>query len=52
MDSLTLKRPNSFQNWSNRKASHSFAHRSLIFKLQQEVLKLNDIFDSDLVTNF
>ena len=30
-----------FQN--NRKAKHSFAARPLIFKLQQEVLKFNDI---------
>ena len=28
---------------SNRKATHSFAPRPLIFKLQQEVLKFNDI---------
>ena len=39
MDSLTLKRYNSFQNENNRKATHSFAPRRLIFKLQQEVLK-------------
>ena len=38
MDSLTLKRHNSFQNQNNRKATHSFAPRPLIFKLQQEVL--------------
>ena len=44
MYSLTLKRHNSFQNENNRKATHSFAPRSLIFKLQQEVLKFNDIF--------
>ena len=41
-----------------RKATHSFAPRPLIFKLQQEVLKFNDICVSwsspktDLVTNF
>ena len=43
MDYLTLKRHNFFQNQNNRKAAHSFASRPLIFKLQQEVLKLNDI---------
>ena len=37
MESLTLKRQNSFQNKNNRKAPHSFASRILIFKLQQEV---------------
>ena len=42
-DFLTLKRHNSFQKKNNRKATHSFASRSLIFKLQQEVWKLNDI---------
>ena len=58
MDSLTLKRLNSFQNQDNRKATHSFAPRRLIFKLQQEVLKFNVISVSrsspkiDLVTNF
>ena len=57
MDSLTLKH-NYFQNENNRKATHSFAPRPLIFKLQQEVLKFNDICVSwsspktDLVTNF
>ena len=58
MDSFTLKRHNSFQNLNNRKATHSFATRPLIFNLQQEVLKFNDICLSwsspktDLVTNF
>ena len=58
MDSLTLKRHNSFQNKNNRKAANSFAPRILIFKLQQDVLKFNDICVSwsspktDLVTNF
>ena len=58
MDSLTLKRLNSFQNQDNRKATHSFAPRRLIFKLQQEVLKFNVISVSrsspkiDLVANF
>ena len=46
MDSSTLKRRNFFQNENNRKATHSFAPRPLIFKLQQEVLKLNGIFVS------
>ena len=58
MDSLTLKRHNCFQNQNNRKATHSFAPRPLIFKLQREVLKFNDICVSwsspktDLVSNF
>ena len=43
MDSLTLKRHNSFQNQNNRKATHSFALRPLIFKLQREVLEFIDI---------
>ena len=57
MDSLTLKH-NYFQNENNRKATHSFAPRPLIFKLQQEVLKFSDICVScssqknDLATNF
>ena len=57
MDSLTLKRHNSFRNY-NKKTTDSFAPRPLIFKLQQEVLKFNDIFMSwsspktDLETNF
>ena len=58
MASLTLKRHNSFQNKNNRKATHRSAPRPLILKLQQEVLKFNDICVSwsspktDLVTNF
>ena len=58
MDSLTLKRHNSFQNKNNRKATHNFAPRPLILKLQQEVLKFNYICVSwsspktDLVTSF
>ena len=58
MDSLTLKRHNCFQNKSNRIVTHSFATRPLIFKLQQEVLKFNDICVSwrspktNLETNF
>ena len=58
IDSLTLKRHNSFQIKSNRKAIHSFAPKPLIFKLQQEVLKFSDIYESwsspktDLVAKF
>ena len=54
MDSLSLQRHNSYQSKNDR----SFAPRSLIFKLQQEVLKSNDIFVSwsspktDLVKKF
>ena len=43
MDSLTLKRYNSFKNKNNTKATYSFAPRPLIFKLQLDVLKFNDI---------
>ena len=43
---LTLQHHNSFQNENDRKATHSFAPRRLIFKLQQEVLTFNDIFVS------
>ena len=43
MDPLTLKRHNFFQNKNDRKATHSFAPRPLIFKLQHKVLKFNDI---------
>ena len=46
MDPLTLKRYNSFQNENNKKATHIFVLRPLIFKLQQEVLKFNDILVS------
>ena len=42
MDSLNLKRHNSFQNRNIRKATHYFAPRPLIFKLEKEVLKFND----------
>ena len=38
-----LKRHNSFQNENKRKATHSFAPRHLIFKLQEDILKFNDI---------
>ena len=43
MDYLTLKRHNSFQNKSYGKATYSFTPIPLIFKLQQEVLKFDDI---------
>ena len=43
MDSFTVKRHNSFQNYNNGKTIHSFAPRPLIFKLQQEVLIFNYI---------
>ena len=44
MDPLTLKHHNSFQNENNRKATQAFPPRlPLAFKLQQEVLKFNDI---------
>ena len=43
MHSLTLERHSSFENLYSRKATHAFALRPLIFKLQQEVLKFNDI---------
>ena len=58
IDSLTLKSHNYFQNKNNRKATHSFAPRPLIFKFQQEILKFNDTCVSwtspktDLETNF
>ena len=34
MDSLTLKRRNTFQDYINRKGTRSFALKPLIFKLQ------------------
>ena len=43
MNPLTVKRHNSFQSENNGKAAHNFALRSLIFKLQQEVLEFKDI---------
>ena len=58
MDSLTLKRHDSFLNKNNKKVKHSFTPRYLIFKLQQEVLKISDIYVSwsspkiDLDLNF
>ena len=48
----------SFQSENSIKVTHSFVSRPLIFKLQQEVLKFNDIYVSwsspktNLVTNF
>ena len=44
MSSLTLKRHNYFQNQNNRKATQIFAPRPLIFKLQQKILKFNDVY--------
>ena len=41
-----FKRHNSYQKWNNRKITHSFVPRPLIFKLQHNVLKFNDIFVS------
>ena len=58
MDFLTLKGHNFFQNLNNGKATQCFAPRRMIFRLQQEVLRLNDICVSwsspktNLVTNF
>ena len=46
MDSLNLKGHNSFKNQNNRKVTHAFASRPLIFKFQQAVLKFNDICES------
>ena len=43
MDSLTLKHHNFFQNKNNRKAANGFPRRTLISKLQEEVLKSHDI---------
>ena len=59
----TDKRHDFFQNQNNRKATHTFAPKPLIFKLQQEFLKFNDIYVNwsscwsswymrDLVTRF
>ena len=58
IDSLTLKHHNSFENYNNKKTTYAFAPRPLNFKMQQEVLKLNDICMSwrspktDLEKNF
>ena len=43
MESLTLKRHNSFQNQNNRKSTNAFAPIPLIFNVKQKVLKFNDI---------
>ena len=45
-DYLTLRRHNSFQNKNKRKATHSFASRPLMFMLQQETWKFNNIYVS------
>ena len=42
---MTLKRQNVFQNY-DRKDKDSFTSRLVIFKLQLQVLKFNDIFVS------
>ena len=42
---MTLKRQNVFQNY-DRKDKDSFNSRPVIFKLQLQVLKFNDIFVS------
>ena len=58
MNCLTLKRHNSYKKKNKRKATHSFTPRPLIFKLQQEVWKFNNICVSwsspktSLETNF
>ena len=43
MESLTLKRHNSFQNQNNKNTTHSFASRPLTFKFQHEGRKFNDV---------
>ena len=43
---LTLKHHNFLQNYDNRKSTHAFSPRPLIFKLQQESLKFSDIYVS------
>ena len=54
----SLKRLNFFQNKNDKKSTNSFASRPLIFKLQLEVWKFNNICVSwisaktDLETNF
>ena len=57
MDSLTLKRHNSFQNYNNTRATQSFAPIPLIFKLQQDILKFDICVSwssqkTNLVTHF
>ena len=55
MTSLNLK---PYQNQNNRKVTHIFSLRPLIFNLKQEVLKLNYIYVSwnspktELVSSF
>ena len=55
---LNSKRHNSLQNKNNRKVTHTFVSRPLIFTLQQEVWKFSNICVSwtspktDLETNF
>ena len=55
---MTLKRQICFQNKSNRKDTHSFATRLLVFKLLEKLLKFNDTCVSssspktELGTNF
>ena len=58
MDSLTLKRHDSYQNQNNRKATPSFAHRCLFFlvatrsfKIQWYLLEL-ELPKTDLMTIF
>ena len=46
MRSLILKHHNSLKHQNDRKATQSFPPRPLIFKLQLEVLKFNDILMS------
>ena len=55
---LNLKHHNSFQDKNNRKTTHSFASRTLIFKFQLHIWKFNVIWVSwsslktDPETNF
>ena len=57
MDSLTLNRHNPFQK-QNKEKPHTFSLEHLLFKLQQKVLKCNDIYvnwktkKNDLGVNF
>ena len=57
MDSLTLNRHNPFQK-QNKEKRHTFSLEHLLFKLQQKVLKCNDIYvnwnspKNDLGVNF
>ena len=47
MDFFDFTRHNSLQNENNRKASHSFVPRPLIFKLQQDVLKWTNFLNPE-----